>query len=183
MRRTRRVKKRTRTKGKIKAYVGQTKHNILSSTMLCNNGWKITQEKGHVEVLHQKTGQKLVKTAFFANCPWVQLSPTCDAATGSATPVQVFASGESESPEISAVSDLSPVTRVEEIELQKHRMNGHQPYDPRCIDCSACRGVYQHRKRESGILNVELQADFCFLSECGKFLVCMIVFIRPKCWF
>lgn len=164
-------KKRMKTKGKIKAYVGRTKHNIRSTTMLCNNGWKITQEKGHVEVLHQKTGQKLFKTAFFANCPWVQLSPCCDNASGPNAPVQVVAdSGADDPSELSAVGDLNPVTRVEETELQKHRMNGHQPYDPRCIDCNACRGVYQHRKRERGCLNVELQADFCFISETGDFV-------------
>ena len=164
-------KKRMKTKGKIKAYVGRTKHNIRSTTMLCNNGWKITQEKGHVEVLHQKTGQKLFKTAFFANCSWVQLSPCCDNASGPNAPVQVVAdSGADDPSELSAVGDLNPVTRVEETELQKHRMNGHQPYDPRCIDCNACRGVYQHRKRERGCLNVELQADFCFISETGDFV-------------
>ena len=86
-------------KGSMKAYLGNTRHNILSTTVLCSNGWQIIQKKGHIEVVHS-SGCGVRSTAFHANCPWVQLFPIDHK--------EIF---EMSGPQCSPY-DLNPCTRV-----------------------------------------------------------------------
>ena len=53
-------------------------------------------------------------------------------------------------------------------DLEQHRMQGHFPFRPDCLECSQSKGVKQHRRR-AGIVR-EIVADFMFV-EGLKYLV------------
>ena len=101
-------------KGSMKTYLGNTRHNILSTTVLCSNGWQVIQKKGFVEVLHS-SGYRVRSTAFHANCPWVQLFPMQHSGI----------LGES-GPQISSGS-VSAITKAQSSELALHRQRNHYP--------------------------------------------------------
>ncbi len=142
-------------KGSMKAYLGNTRHNILSTTVLCSNGWQVIQKKDHVEVIHS-SGCKVRSTAFHANCPWIQLFPIDHK--------EVF---EMSGPQCSPY-DLNVITRAQETELELHRQRNHYPFNPNCITCQRCRSVFQHRRRTEDRLQTELQADFMYVSQVGE---------------
>jgi len=60
------------------------------------------------------------------------------------------------------------LTRASEEALQKHRMQGHVPYDPRCTICARGKSVFQHRRRRAGLFETEIKADFAFLITRGE---------------
>ena len=42
------------------------------------------------------------------------------------------------------------------------------PFNAQCLECNRGRSVFQHRRKKEGSKDVELQADFCFLSQTGE---------------
>ena len=66
------------------------------------------------------------------------------------------------------VYTCNPLTRASEQALQKHRMQGHIPFDPRCTICARGKSVFQRRRRREGLLETEIQADFGFLTTRGE---------------
>ena len=60
------------------------------------------------------------------------------------------------------------LTRASEEALQKHRMQGHVPFDPRCTLCARGKSVFHHRRRRANMLETEVQADFAFLTTRGE---------------
>ena len=71
----------------------------------------------------------------------------------------------------SVPSDLSPIspllfpmTKAAEAALQQHRLQGHVPFDPRCVACQRGKAVFQHRRRKEGQFEAEVQADFGYIT-------------------
>ena len=60
------------------------------------------------------------------------------------------------------------LTRASEEALQKHRMQGHVPFDPRCTLCARGKSVFHYRRRRANMLETEVQADFAFLTTRGE---------------
>ena len=100
-----------------------------------------------------------MEVGFFAGCPWLKVRPDLRPQKVSFAPTL----------ESSAVSLVSPLTRASELELQRHRLQGHVPHHPGCLQCARGRSVFQHRRRKEGVTECELQADFAYLSSRGEF--------------
>ena len=62
------------------------------------------------------------------------------------------------------------MTRAAEAALERHRLQGHTPYDPRCVVCARAKAVFQHRRRRDSMLEAEVQADFGFVTERGEMI-------------
>ena len=45
------------TKAKLTTLVGDTRHNILSTTSLAQSGWTLMQGKDNIRLVHEETGQ------------------------------------------------------------------------------------------------------------------------------
>ena len=148
-------------KAQIRALVGNVRHNILSTTTLCRMGWEFCQGPEGFEVRDVKSGEKMLDTAYFAGCPWVRLK-----AVEHGPSVRVK--------QLSFVNEkgqtLCPMTRAAEAALEKHRLQGHTPYDPRCVVCARSKTVFQHRRRKDSLLEVEVQPDFGFVTERGEMI-------------
>lgn len=70
-------------------------------------------------------------------------------------------------------SFLSPIRVVGDVgesnlEMMQHRLQDHIPYLPHCLTCQRAPGVRQHRRRRAGVLETEVQADFCFIQADGQ---------------
>jgi hypothetical protein len=102
-----------------------------------------------------------LETAYFANCPWVRLHPDATA------PTSVSALGVVNAVSVSE-SLLCPLSKEASDELEQHRRQGHMPFNAQCLECNRGRSVFQHRRKKEGSKDVELQADFCFLSQTGE---------------
>jgi len=63
---------------------------------------------------------------------------------------------------------LNPLSRAAESDLERHRLQGHVPYDPRCTICARGKSTFHHRRRREGALETEEQADFAFLTTRGE---------------
>ena len=63
---------------------------------------------------------------------------------------------------------LNPLSRAAEADLERHRLQGHVPYDPRCTICARGKSTFHHRRRQEGSLETEVQADFAFLTTRGE---------------
>ena len=154
--------KKTWKTATLNAMVGNTQHNILSTTALCRSGWTFSQWSDGAELKHDASGQVISGIVQHSGCPWVRLQPE---AWGSVKSVR-FDDGI-------VVQDvdhvnLSPLSPAVEAQLETHRKQGHFPHHPQCTECAKARSVFRHRRR--GIQNVEceVQADFCFLSRTGE---------------
>ena len=55
--------------------VGDTRHNILSTTSLTQSGWTFTQKNGCAMLVCEDTGLHSHEVVMFAGCPWVRLHP------------------------------------------------------------------------------------------------------------
>ena len=148
-------------KAQIRASVGNVRHNILSTTTLCRMGWEFYQGPEGFEVRDVRSGEKMLDTAYFAGCPWVRLQSV---EKGSSSKVK----------QLSFVNEqgqhLCPMTRAAEAALERHRLQGHTPYDPRCVVCARAKAVFQHRRRRDSMLEAEVQADFGFVTERGEMI-------------
>ena len=144
-------------KAQIRALVGNVRHNILSTTTLCRMGWEFYQGPEGFEVRDVRSGD----FAYFAGCPWVRLQSV---EHGSRAKVK----------QLSFVNEhgqtLCPMTRAAEAALERHRFQGHTPFDPRCLVCARSKSVFQHRRRRDSQLEAEVQADFGFVTERGEMI-------------
>ena len=143
----------------LRALIGNIQHNIISTTSLCKAGWEFWQGKDWFELRSKHSGEKAMEVGFFAGCPWLKVRPDLRPQKVSVAPTL----------DSSAVTLVSPLTRASALELQRHRLQGHVPHDPRCLQCARGRTVFQHRRRKEGITECELQADFAYLSSRGEF--------------
>ena len=149
---------RSQRNAQLKAMVGDIQHNIISTTSLCKAGWEFWQGDTWFELRNKRTGEIASEVGYFAGCPWIRLQACKDAKVVSF----VFPEGDEKH------SQLSPLTRAAEADLLKHRLQGHTPYDPRCVECARGMTTFAHRRRREGALECELQADFAYLSTRGE---------------
>ena len=149
-------------KATMQVMVGQTHHNILSTTALAESGWVFTQWRTGCEVAHEETGQTMCETVFHSGCPWVRMYPSDQSNNSSEDPSlhvsQTCLKRGGDFP----VQPLSPAL---EAQLEVHRRQGHFPHHPACTECARGRGVFSHRRRKKESVECEIQADFCFLSR------------------
>ena len=145
----------------MEVLVGETRHNIISTTSLCLKGWQFLQTREGLSV-KAPNGCCAKEVSLFGNVRWIRLHPC-----GHKQPEQT--SGDFEACVGTAMSVLSPLTsKTTEAELAKHRMQGHTPYHPACKHCQVSHTVYQHRKKARGRIESEVVADFFFLSFTGE---------------
>ena len=147
-------------KAKLVALIGETKHNILSTTSLSQSGWIFSQKDGQACLIHEASGSRAKEVVSFSGCPWVRLHPhsgidTCHEELP-------FASTLHES------GPIFPLSKKAKQELEQHRNQGHTPHNPNCVECARGRGTFQHRRRVGDTIESEIQADFGFLSQKGE---------------
>ena len=58
----------------LQAMVGNTNHNILSTTALCRSGWQFSQWEGGAELKHSESGEVINEIVEHAGCPWIRMS-------------------------------------------------------------------------------------------------------------
>ena len=155
-------------RARLRALVADIRSNIISTTTLCAAGWKFVQDKDRFDALDAQSGERAADVAYFAGCPWIRLQPDwgmqsrVDASGG-----KCMSHVGEQSRQVSSFP-CNRLTRASEEALQKHRMQGHVPYDPRCTICARGKSVFQHRRRRAGLLETEIQADFAFLTTRGE---------------
>ena len=147
-------------KAKLVALIGETKHNILSTTSLSQSGWIFSQKDGQACLVHEASSARAKEVVSFSGCPWVRLHPhsgidTCHEELS-------FAATLHES------GPLFPLSKKAKQELEQHRNQGHTPHNPNCLECARGRGTFQHRRRVGDTIESEIQADFGFLSQKGE---------------
>ena len=150
---------RSHRNAQLKAMIGDIQHNIISTTSLCKAGWEFWQGDTWFELRNKKTGEVASETGYFAGCPWIRLQACPN------SKVVSFVEGE---PDSNSSRQLAPLTRATEAALPQHRLQGHVPYDPRCLECTKGKTTFQHRRRKENLLESELQADFAFISSRGE---------------
>ena len=153
--------KRASKRAKLRALVGDTRHNILSTTTLCAMGWEFWQGPKGFEVSDSLTGSVMTDTAYFAGCPWVKLTPSQEDVLYESDSLSVV---QETKPVKQVRFQVCPLTRAAEQALEQHRLQGHDPFDPRCVICARSKSVFQHRRRKDQLLESELQADFGFVT-------------------
>ena len=157
--------KRASKRAKLRALVGDTRHNILSTTTLCAMGWEFWQGPKGFQVSDTSTGSVMTDTAYFAGCPWVKLTPSQEDVSCGSESLSVV---EETKPIKQVRFQVCPMTRAAEQALEQHRLQGHNPFDPRCVICARSKSVFQHRRRKDQLLESELQADFGFVTQRGE---------------
>ena len=140
---------RSQSNAQLKAMIGDIQRNIISTTSLCKAGWKFWQGDTWFELRNKRTSEIASEVGYFAGCPWIRPQTCHDAEVVSS--VGVEAGGQAQ---------LAPLTRAPQADLLKRRLQGHKPYDPRCIECARGRRTFAHRRQREGTLEYELQADF-----------------------
>ena len=172
---------REERKACLKTLVGDIRHNILPTTTLCKLGWEFCQRPDGFHVRDLKSGATMSDVAYFAGCPWVHLRPVKKKVSfSSASAVSSFQQydpshdthvhvSDSVPSDLSPISPLLfPMTKAAEAALQQHRLQGHMPFDPRCIVCQRGKAVFQHRRRQDGQFEAEVQADFGYITKRGE---------------
>ena len=113
--------------------VGNTQHNILSTTALCKSGWSFSQWSGGAELKHDDTGHVISEIVHHSGCPWVRLQPqSCSSVTAGSCDADQGVSNVSH-------SCLSPLSPALEAQLETHRKQGHFPHHPQCTECAKGR--------------------------------------------
>ena len=153
---------------KLKCLVGGISHNIMSTTTLCECGWEFNQGPDGFHVKDVRTGRTVEGCIYYAGCPWIKLEPAWS--SESQLTVSKGLEPPHPIPEIFAASSnsLNPLSRAAESDLERHRLQGHVPYDPRCTICARGKSTFHHRRRKEGSLETEVQADFAFLTTRGE---------------
>ena len=147
-------------KGRLTTLVGDTRHNILSTTSLAQSGWQFKHGRDGVSLTHEDSGDMACELAVFAGCPWIRLHPH----SGLDHAHEEFdLSREDRSSGV-----FCPLSKAARAELEQHRNQGHVPHNPHCVECARGRGTHQHRRRDGDTIETELQADFAFLSQTGE---------------
>ena len=153
-------------RARLRTLVADIRSNIISTTTLCAAGWKFVQDKNSFQVVDAQSGEVATDIAYFAGCPWIKLQPDWGMQSWVGK-----SSGKCMS-HVCGVEDegfgVHRLTRASEEALQKHRMQGHVPFDPRCTLCARGKSVFHHRRRRANMLETEVQADFAFLTTRGE---------------
>ena len=145
------------TKAKLTTLVGDTRHNILSTTSLIQSGWTFIQGKDSVRLVHDESRQVAHEISLFAGCPWIRLHPHSGLD---------FKHGEIDlSRDLKSDGPFCPLSKAAKNELELHRNQAHTPHNPNCTECALGRTTHQHRRRRGDTVESELQADFGFLSD------------------
>ena len=155
-------------KARLRSLVGNIRHNILSTSILCQSGWEFTQTGSSFSVRHVETGCEALETAYFAGCPWVRLRPDSQSFSSPSFPSPSLVVSQCD--ESCASPSLNPLSKAAQSELENHRLQGHTPHHPGCIECARGRGVFKHKRRTDQGLQCEVQADFCFVTSTGEVL-------------
>ena len=147
-------------RARLRTLVADIRSNIISATTLCAAGWKFVQDKNSFQVVDAQSGEVATDIAYFAGCPWIKLQPDWG--------MQSWVGRSSGKCMSHACFGVHRLTRASEEALQKHRMQGHVPFDPRCTLCARGKSVFHHRRRRANMLETEVQADFAFLTTRGE---------------
>ena len=153
-------------RARLRTLVADIRSNIISTTTLCAAGWKFVQDKNSFQVVDAQSGEVATDIAYFAGCPWIKLQPNWGMQSWVGR-----SSGKCMSHVCGAEDEgfgVHRLTRASEEALQKHRMQGHVPFDPRCTLCARGKSVFHHRRRRANMLETEVQADFAFLTTRGE---------------
>ena len=153
-------------RARLRTLVADIRSNIISTTTLCAAGWKFVQDKNSFQVVDAQSGEVATDIAYFAGCPWIKLQPDWGMQSWVGK-----SSGKCMSHVCGAEDEgfgVHRLTRASEEALQKHRMQGHVPFDPRCTLCARGKSVFHHRRRRANMLETEVQADFAFLTTRGE---------------
>ena len=113
----------------MNVWVGDTNHNIISTTMLCFRSWSFSQNCAGI-ALATSAGLTAKEVTLFGDVPWLRLKPLLKPSHGSSNEVELSLSS------ISAEGGVlvAPVTCSTQVELAQHRLQGHTPYHPGCSD-------------------------------------------------
>ncbi len=101
----------------------------------------------------------MTDTAYFAGCPRVKLTPTQEG---------VPCGSESLSSLQETKQGQLHVCRAAEQALEQHRLQGRNPFDPRCVICARSKSVFQYRPGKDKLLESKVQADLGFLTQRGE---------------
>ena len=147
----------------LECNIGQTAHNIISTTQLMKKGWTFVQSNSGSFLVHEPTKTFIGEVLYWGSCPWIRVASDGQAGvpkTRAKKAIQAVVSGDG------AVQESPEMTR--------HILRGHYPYDPNCIECAQGRGVGRSPRRPRRERILEIQADFFFLGRVSnkyKFLL------------
>ena len=147
----------------LECNIGQTAHNIISTTQLMKKGWTFMQSNSGSFLVHEPTKTFIGEVLYWGSCPWIRVASDGQAGvpkTRARKAIQAVVSGD-------GVVQESP-------EMTRHILRGHYPYDPNCIECAQGRGVGRSPRRPRRERILEIQADFFFLGRVSneyKFLL------------
>ena len=147
----------------LECNVGQTAHNIISTTQLMKKGWTFVQSNSGSFLIHEPTKIFIGEVLYWGSCPWIRVSSDAKAGVPVARAkkaIQAVVSGDG------VVQESAEVTR--------HILRGHYPYDPNCLECAQGRGVGRSPRRPKRERILEIQVDFFFLGSVSskhKFIV------------
>ena len=106
----------------MQVLVGQTHHNILSTTALADSGWIFSQWRTGCEVRHEESNQVMTETVFHAGCPWVRMYPSVRSSSGSDRSVTWHVS-QSDVVQFEE-APIQPLSPAVEAQLEMHRRQG-----------------------------------------------------------
>ena len=104
----------------VNSLVGDTRHNILSTTVLARSGWTFQQDSTGVRLWNEPTGFEAADVIEFGGCPWVKLHPDEDVGKKSLDSVRLSV----DVPEKGLVQPLSKAAR-NELEGASHNPFGN----------------------------------------------------------
>ena len=146
------------------AMVGNTNHNILSTTSLCQSGWSFSQWSDGAELRHVDSGLKVDSVVMHSGCPWVRMTPVNEQMVNAKPKISMVRFH----PDVDKHSGLNPLSPAVEAQLEAHRQQGHFPHHPQCTECAKGRAVFQRRRKKHDKVECEVQADFAFISKRGE---------------
>ena len=132
----------------LECNIGQTAHNIISTTQLMKKGWTFVQSNSGSFLVHEPTKTFIGEVLYWGSCPWIRVAFDGQAGvpkTRAKKAIQAVVSGD-------GVVQEPP-------EMTRHILRGHYPYDPNCLECAQGRGVGRSPRRP------KIQADFFFLGR------------------
>ena len=138
----------------LECNIGQTAHNIISTTQLMKKGWTFVQSNSGSFLVHEPTKTFIGEVLYWGSCPWIRVASDGQAGvpkTRAKKAIQAVVSGDG--------------VVQESTEMTRHILTGHYPYDPNCIECAQGRGVGRSPRRPRRERILEIQADFFFLGR------------------
>ena len=145
----------------VNSLVGDTRHNILSTTVLARSGWTFQQDSSGARLWNESTGLEAADVIVFSGCPWMKLYPEENVSKSGADSVGL-------SVDVPEKGLIQPLSKAARSELEAHRNQGHTPHNPNCLECARGRTTFKHRRRSGDVIESEVQADFGFISQHGE---------------